>query len=180
MPKGGHARSGPAKVEGSRTSERAGYILSALPPTGYDGDIPDFPLPRRSVYYFVGQGKDRERVYDADATELLTERELEVWSQVWATPQACAWSSEQWRHGVVAMYVRTFVICEGSEATAADKNSLHRFADDIGMSVAGLKLNGWKIADLKVEKPAQTLPDPTEDEDDPRNRLSVVRNAVGG
>jgi hypothetical protein len=38
------------------------------------------------------------------------------------------------------------VICESSEATAADKNSLHRFADQIGLTTAGLAEMGWKVA----------------------------------
>lgn len=44
------------------------------------------------------------------------------------------------------MYVRTFVVCEGAEATAADKGSLHRFADQIGMTTAGLAEMGWRVA----------------------------------
>jgi hypothetical protein len=65
-----------------------------------------------------------------------------------ATPQACAWSlpSERWRSYTVAMWVRTAVICESSDATAADKNSLHRFADQIGLTTAGLAEMGWKVA----------------------------------
>jgi hypothetical protein len=72
------------------------------------------------------------------------------------------------------MWVRTAVICEGLEATAADKGSLHRFADQIGMTPAGLKENGWKIA----EAPKAAAPAATEDEDDPRLRL--VRDGSGG
>lgn len=71
------------------------------------------------------------------------------------------------------MWVRTAVICEGSEATAADKNSLHRFADQIGLTPAGLKENGWKIAADELAK-KRAEPDDDEDEDDPRARLMVV------
>jgi hypothetical protein len=48
------------------------------------------------------------------------------------------------------------VICESADATAADKNSLHRFADQIGLTPAGLRENGWKIAaDQLAEKRAE-------------------------
>ena len=55
----------------------------------------------------------------------------------------------------VAMWVRTYVLCESSEATAADKGSLHRFADQIGLTPAGLKENGWAIAAADIEPAAE-------------------------
>jgi hypothetical protein len=64
------------------------------------------------------------------------------------------------------MYVRTFVVCESSAATAADMGSLHRFADQIGMTTAGLAEMGWKVAVDKVaaarepEQPAEPAPPP--------------------
>lgn len=153
---GARNRSGPQKQEGSRTSERAGFILSALPPTGYDQTAPDFPLP------------------------LASEREFAVWAQVWTTPQACAWSLEFWRWPVVAMYVRTFVQAENAdEPNAALLGQIHRFGDQIGLTPAGLKENGWKIAEPVS---AESAPTPTEgdDEDDPRNRLTVVPDVEAG
>ena len=50
----------------------------------------------------------------------------------------------------IAMWVRTFVLCESGEATAADRNSLHRFADQIGMTPAGLAESGWAVAKDEV------------------------------
>jgi hypothetical protein len=147
---GARNRSGPQPVEGSRDSDRKGFSLTALPPAGYDGEAPDFPLPQ------------------------LLDRERELWDWAWTTPQAAAWSGEPWRWYSIAMWVRTAVICEGLEATAADKGSLHRFADQIGMTPAGLKENGWKIA----EAPKAAATAATEDEDDPRLRL--VRDGSGG
>jgi hypothetical protein len=167
---GARNRSGPAPVEGSRTSERKGFSLTALPPAGFDGDAPGFPLPRRAVYYFIVEDKSRVRVFDEDATEHVRDRELELWDWAWTTPQACAWSSEQWRWPLVAMWVRTFVVCESSDATAADKGSLHRFADQIGLTPAGLKENGWKIADA---------PAPAED-DGPSNVTDIKSRLAGG
>src|SRR4051794_26745589 len=98
MPRGGtRNRSGPQADPTSGRSERRGYQLTALPAEGYRGRAPRFPL--------------------SDASE----REIEVWKQLWRTPQACAWSipSEQWRVAIVAMYARTFVRCEDPEASAS-------------------------------------------------------------
>jgi hypothetical protein len=148
---GARNRSGPQPEEGSRTSDRKGYILTALPPAGFDGEVPEFPLSRRAVYRWEFEDKRKFQVLDSEATQDIADRESELWAWAWTTPQACAWSLESWRWPVVAMWVRTFVICESSEATAADKGALHRFADQIGMTPAGLKENGWKIADPVAE-----------------------------
>ena len=181
MPRGGaRNRSGPPKDETSGRSDRAGYSLTALPAQGYDGPVPGFPLPKRVVWYeyYVGEGKNREKVRERDegATESVWGRELELWAWLWTTPQACAWSmpSESWRLHTIAMYVRTFVVCEGSEATAADKGSLHRFADQIGMTTAGLAEMGWKVAvDQLSERRADRQRDQHDaegDEESPRLR----------
>jgi hypothetical protein len=74
------------------------------------------------------------------------------------------------------MWVRTAVICESSEAQAADKNSLHRFADQIGLTPAGLAGNGWAIAadqvtEKREEKAAEAAP---EGKAAPARRLRAV------
>ena len=157
---GARNRSGPQADPNSGRSERRGIKLTALPSDGYDGDVPDWPLPGRAVYYFDAE---KVRHIDGPATEAVADRELELWAWAWSTPQAWAWSqpSESWRVMTVAMWVRTFVLCESSEATAADKGSLHRFADQIGMTPAGLRENGWAIAtdevgERRASKPAAT------------------------
>lgn len=157
MAKGGaRNRSGPPADPDSGRSDRRGFSLTALPAEGYSGPVPDFPLPRRVVYRWEFEDKRRFQVLDGEATEQVAERELELWAWAWRTPQACAWSmpSESWRLLTVAMWVRTFVLCEGSDATAADKGSLHRFADQIGMTTAGLAEMGWKVAVDEVGKKA--------------------------
>lgn len=121
---GARNRSGPPADENSGRSDRRSYVLTALPAEGYAGPVPDFPLPSP------------------------TARELEVWEQAWRTPQACAWSmpSEAWRTSTVAMWVRVKVRCEDADAGAALLGQLHRFADQIGMTTAGLAEMGWKVA----------------------------------
>jgi len=149
MPRGGaRNRSGPTANPDSGRSDRRGYKLTALPAEGYDGAVPKFPLMPRRVYRWETEDKRRFQVLDEETTELVADREAELWEWAWRTPQACAWSlpSESWRINTIAMWVRTFVICESAEATAADKGSLHRFADQIGLTTAGLAEMGWAVA----------------------------------
>ncbi len=156
MPRGGHARSGPPPDPKSGRSERRGLRFDALPAEGYDEEVPNFPLPQ------------------------MSSRESTLWDWAWTTPQAKAWSVEPWRWHTVAMWVRTAVVCEAGEATAADKNSLHRFADQIGLTPAGLKENGWRIAADEVGAKRIAAQPVLEDElDDVRGRLTVVRDATG-
>src|SRR4051812_48375392 len=131
---GARNRSGPPADPSSGRSDARGYSLTMLPAEGYRGRVPKFPLPTRSVYDTYVENKRQVRVLDEEATDQVAARELELWRWAWRTPQACAWSmpSEKWRSYTVAMWVRTAVICESSTATAADKNSLHRFADQVG------------------------------------------------
>lgn len=150
MPRGGHARSGPQPDESSLRSAKRGYVLTALPAEGYKGDVPEYPLPKVTVWWEYFEDKQKVREVDDAATDARHDRELELWAWAWRTPQACAWSLEPWRRHSIAMWVRTSALCESSEATAADKNSLHRFADQIGMTPAGLKENGWAIAKDEV------------------------------
>ena len=146
---GSRNRSGPKAREDSARSERRGYTLTALPSEGFDGPVPDFPLPDPS------------------------ERELEVWEQAWRTPQACAWSmpSERWRARTVAMWVRLSVVCESPEVGASHLAQLHRFADQIGMTTAGLAEMGWKVA---VDEVADKAAEPAKAQPKRERRLRAV------
>lgn len=156
---GARNRSGPPADPTSGRSDRRGYSLTALPAEGYRGDVPDFPLPDPST------------------------RELEVWAQAWRTPQACAWSmpSEAWRVRTVAMWVRLTVRCEDPDAGAALLGQLHRFADQIGMTTAGLAEMGWKVAVDEVgKKGAENDAAPkTPPAKSARSRFKVVANGDG-
>lgn len=150
---GARNRSGPAPSEASGRSDRRGYSLTALPAGGYDGAVPDFPLPAPS------------------------ERELDVWSDAWRTPQACAWAmpSEAWRTRTVAMWVRMSVRCEADDAPAALLGQLHRFSDQIGMTTAGLAEMGWKVAVDEVSaKAAEKAPE--QKATSSRDRLKAVKS----
>lgn len=119
---GSRNRSGPAADPSSLRSAARGLVFRPLPASGFDGDAPSFPLPDPC------------------------ERELVVWGEAWRTPQACAWVDEPWRWRTVAMWVRWSVRMEADDASAALGNVVVRFADQIGLTPAGLRENGWSIA----------------------------------
>lgn len=179
---GARNRSGPQPDPNSLKSARIGYTLTALPAEGYTGEPPSFPLPRVPVYDIWYEEKRRHKNLDVEATEARRQRELDLWAWAWRTPQACAWSSQPWRWHSVAMWVRTAVLCESADATAADKGSLHRFADQAGLTPAGLKENGWKVAEDQVaEKRAERTTAPAAPEQpSARDRFKVVRGADAG
>jgi hypothetical protein len=132
MPKGGHARSGPAKTPGSRSSEREGYTLTALPNEGYAGEVPELtnfmPSP--------------------------TERESEIWANLWTTPQACAWSQESWRWPIVADLAMFRARADDPGSPVGLATAVRQLRDDLGLSKAGLAANGWAIAPNEVGQKA--------------------------
>jgi hypothetical protein len=123
-------RSGPPLDPQSGRSEARGVRLTALPSQGWTGSRPAWPL------------------------EQVTDRERVVWAEVWRTPQAAAWAQQSWRWPTVALYVRVRVQCEEPEVPASLFTVLHRFADQIGMTPAGLRDNGWAIADDELGRRA--------------------------
>jgi hypothetical protein len=145
---GARNRSGPQPDPTSGRSDRRGVVLTALPAEGYSGPIPEFPLPE------------------------VCEREQQVWDAAWRTPQAAAWSVEPWRRRVVGMWVRWSVRMEAPDASAALGNVVVRFADQIGLTPAGLKENGWKIAADAVAEKRQRATAKTPAR--PRSRFKVV------
>lgn len=138
MAKGGaRNRSGPQPDPSSNRSDERGVKFSELPNEGYRGEAPVFPLDSPS------------------------DREMEVWLSLWKTPQAAAWAAEPWRWQGVAMYARVLVRAEDPESMAGVLAQVHRFADQIGMTPAGLKENGWSIRQPDIE-PSSSESAPTE------------------
>lgn len=110
-----------------------------------------------------------------------TDRELEVWAEAWRTPQAAAWSVQSWRWRAVAMWVRWSVRMEAEDASAALGNVVIRYADQIGLTPAGMKENGWKIAEDDVAAKRQEKDEILDDDaEDVRSRFTVVTDGTGG
>jgi hypothetical protein len=153
MPSGGaRNRSGPPVDPNSGRSDRRGVSFTTLPAEGFQGEIPEFPLPTP------------------------TPRELALWGRVWRTPQACAWILEPWRHYTVGQWVRWSVKAEAKDASASTIGAVIRFADQIGLSPAGLKENGWQVARNELERTAEQQPVRSS----ARDRMAVVRDGTEG
>jgi hypothetical protein len=124
MTRGGYRTgAGRRPDENSARSDKRGFKLDELPAEAYAGKVPAFPLLEPSA------------------------REREVWREVWRLPQAHAWSrpEQAWRLRSIAMYVRQSVKCEAPDIGASHLAQLHRFADQIGMTDAGLAAMGFKV-----------------------------------
>ena len=144
---GARNRSGPSFDPQSARSERNGVVLTALPNEGRSGEPPlAWPLGRPAVFIERFENGKPVKELDEQATAEREAQELAMWDEVWSYPQAVAWELEPWRWNIIALYVRTFLVCAGPEAKAADKASLHRFGDQIGLTPAGMRENGWAIA----------------------------------
>jgi len=65
------------------------------------------------------------------------------------------------------MWVRVKVRCEEPDAGAALLGELHRFADQIGLTTAGLAEMGWKVA---VDEVAERAAEPVEESRPKRER----------
>ena len=159
MPKGGaRTRSGPPPDAGSLASARKGLTLGLLPREGFAGEPPAWPLLNP------------------------TERELEVWAQTWALPQGAAWSSEPWRWRTVAQWVRLSVRMESPVSIPGLGTLVLRLQDEIGLTVAGLKHNGWAISRDEVQlkrDEGEAAPEPRRSRGSARDRLAVVDASAG-
>jgi hypothetical protein len=164
---GARNRSGPQADPKSGRSERRGYKLTALPAEGYDGEPPAFPLQPIVLFteYFEGTGRERTKIKKSDehGSESFREREAAIWAEAWRTPQACAWSMQPWRWPIAAEYCRLKAVVEfDPSASAALVGQLHRYRDQLGLTPAGLKENGWAIAvDEVAQKRADQPVNPT-------------------
>lgn len=126
---GARNRSGPAPDPMSGRSDARGLSFTALPADGYSGEVPGWPLR------------------PAATDDLLALRELDIWAEAWRSPQAAAWAAQSWRWTIIAEYCRLKAVVElAPAASAALVSQLHRYRDQIGLTPAGLKENGWQIA----------------------------------
>lgn len=125
---GARNRSGPQADPDSATSERRGLTYKLLPREGFSGRVPAWPLTP------------------------ATTRERAVWKWLWRTPQAAMWNVERWRMYAIGLYCRWLVRSEDLEASAATLAQVHRLADQIGLTPAGMKENGWRLSVDEVAK----------------------------
>lgn len=121
---GARNRSGPPADLNSARSDRRGLANSVrvLPAEGYKGKVPEWPMPK---------GSPRERA---------------LWRKLWKTPQAVVWAEESWRWHTIGLYIRCLVRAEAPDAPPSALTPVLRMADNLGLSTAGLRENGWVIS----------------------------------
>lgn len=128
---GARNRSGPRPDPTSKRSAQRGITtgsLRKLPASGYTGRIPAWPLPKKP------------------------NREVALWKKVWRYPQAVAWADQPWQWLMIAHYVHWAVKSEDPKASPSVMTQVMRLADAIGLTPAGLRENGWEIAETEKEE----------------------------
>lgn len=134
MPRGGHAASGPAPdpnaLRRSRKTDQAGW--RTLPAEGRTGEPPEWPLTEP------------------------TDREWNIWGDLWEKPQALMWE-ELGQVLEVALFARTLAEAEKPDARVDVKKMVRGYLDSMGLSVAGMLRNRWRIEPLAEEADADVL-----------------------
>lgn len=147
---GARARSGPPRdpnaLRRDRPDDKAGYLV--LPAEGRQGDAPDIPLSDPSS------------------------RELDLWRELWSTPQACEWDRLHLEREV-AIYVRRYCEAEVRGAPASLSTLVKQLAEGLGLSIPGMDRNRWKIGDVEAESPGGVR------RPSAKARLSVVTGGGG-
>lgn len=161
---GARAKAGPAPDPRSGRSDRKGIKFRALPPEGYQGDPPKWPLKRMTRVTESGK---------TVADPVLTKIEQRIWADAWRLPQAAAWAAEPWRIYTVAQWARVAALCETPQAKAADRTVMLRLQEEIGLTGPGLARNGWVIG----EAPGTRADDA--DVDRPARRRRSARDRMG-
>lgn len=153
---GARARSGPAPDRNSVRNGRAGADWVRLSASGRKGTPPPFALPRPN------------------------RRELAVWAELWATPQALMWEAAG-QEREVANFVRTQVEAEKRGAPSALRTLVLRMEEHLGLSQPGLARNRWTIvedATLAAEPTTGEGSGPPIPISDARDRLARIRNGA--
>lgn len=160
MPKGGaRVVSGPPPDPGAlrrnRPADKAGW--TTLPAEGRQGGPPAWPLAG------------------------MTDREFELWRDLWAKPQAVVWEALGQGYEV-ALFVRALGQAEQPDAKVDLQRIVRQYLDSLGLSVQGMLRNRWKIA--PAAEADETVTAPTAEAEAPRrpsarDRLRVVPRGEG-
>jgi hypothetical protein len=137
MAKGGaRARSGPAPDPTALRRERDAGEWTILPAEGREGATPDWPLTEQS------------------------DREDDLWVDLWSKPQALMWE----RYGQeieVALYVRRLAEAEKGDAGVNLGTLVRQMSDSLGLTTPGMRANRWRIDRAEEgtdQRPAPGLP----------------------
>lgn len=112
----------PPKPAAQRRRRNAAPPETMLPAAGRSGPPPAWPL---------GNGRTGE---------------LELWADLWATPQAVAWSQHGWTR-VIARYCRVVVASETPDASPALMSEARQLEDRLGLTPMAMRRLMWRVDD---------------------------------
>ncbi|MEV7358194.1 hypothetical protein [Kitasatospora sp. NPDC091276] len=145
-----------------RRRRNAAVAMTQLPAAGRQGKAPCFPLPP-----LINQDED---------LGALRERELDLWADLWTTPQAVMWERT---HATLAAarFVRFSVLAENGNTKAATE--ARQLEDRLGLNPQAMLRLRWEIAPDEVaeqrqDRAARRAPASA------RQRLRVVDPGVAG
>lgn len=143
----------PPKHPSQRRRSNATVAMTKLPAEGRTGSPPAWPLS-------MGVDPDQR------------DRESQLWSQLWTTPQAVAWERMNWAHNV-GLYVRWMVAAESGNIKAGTE--ARQWSDRLGLNPLALLRLRWEIAEDEVAeiRAEKTTPKP-------RRLKAVDTGAVAG
>lgn len=155
----------PPKADGQRRRRNATIAMTRLPAEGRKGDAPRFPLPP------IVPRQD-----DAQDMAALRERELDLWDDLWSTPQAVMWERTR-AELTVARFVRFSVLAEGGSVRAATE--ARQLEDRLGLNPQSMLRLRWEVAPDELAEQRQERT--TRARKSARQRLKVVDvDAAGG
>lgn len=160
MPSGGaRVHSGPPPdpnaLRRDRPGDRAGW--TTLPVEGRPGDAPVWPLTEQ------------------------TDREIELWIDLWGRPQAVMWERLGQEYEV-AMCARMLARAEAPKSSVELLKTVKQFFDSLGLSTAGMLRNRWRLSEGAAGEQPTSAPSArrTPARKSSRSRLKVVSNGDEG
>lgn len=128
--------------------DRVPMDVELLPVAGREGEPPTWPLTRPRA------------------------RELQLWAEVWALPQAIVWERQR-QELEVALYVRSLADAERPGARSATRVLVRQFMDSLGISAGGMR--AARLAIVDVIPTSEPTPRPATDSQSSKDRLRVLR-----
>lgn len=112
------------------------------------------PKEANSLRHRLGKNVEAVAMVEAVIRE-SAELELELWGQLWATPQAVAWERMRWTREV-AQYTRWKAKGELGDLNAAKEARM--LADRLGLTPRSLQDLRWSIASDEVAEKRDDVP----------------------
>ena len=148
---GARARSGPPPDPNALVRERDAAEWVRLPSEGRTGDPPSWPL--------------------TDPTE----RELHLWGEMWAKPQAVEWERMKMTDQL-GLYVRSLAEAEVPDSRPAVRTLVRQMGDALGLTIPGMRSLRWVIADSADDR---TVSSARSGRPSARDRFKVVDGDAG-